>query len=391
VRQLGSAGRIPWSLDFGSCKGVGPAIVEPLRRRLGFAGSYAEGLDYDVWIVLDPDRIHHDALPHIDERTKDRIGAAALQSSIPLSRAPGYDYRALYPEAPHGGSLDSRRVDESFDSSFDAFGLYYFPWPGNPEYQSFLSPLERVTDEERLFAFPMPSITDDAVALFEEDLRFVHQRGKLGAAWSGSLYELSWYLRGRERIFLDYYDDPRLVDSLVEKIAGFVEELTRKNLEAGVDVLCFYDDLGTQSSTAISPAVFRRFYKPHYKRIWGKVKSFSPDRSIFLHSCGAITSLVPDLIECGLDILNPIQPEAMDVSRIFREYGGDLGFWGTIGVQSTFCDAGRKEIFDVVGRRINELGPGGALVLGPANTLGKDVPLDNVVSFIEACQQLCRR
>ena len=380
--------RVPWTLDFGSCKGVSPAIAPGLRAHLGISGSFAEALDYDVWIALDPDRVHHDALPHFDDRLKKRIGASALQSSIPLRRAPGFDYLSYYPRLADGGSLDSARIDESFDSSFDAFGLYSYPWPGNPEYQGFLSPLEHVQDPKKVRDFPMPVIAPEDLQSFEEDLAFIKSRGKCAAAWSGSLYELSWYLRGRERLFLDYYDDPRGVEALVEKIAGFVQDLTRANIEAGVDVLCFYDDLGTQGSTVISPEIFRRFYKPHYKRIWGAVKSLPGAPSIFLHSCGNIASILPELVECGLDILNPVQPEVMDVERTFREYGKDLGFWGTVGVQQTFCRGTRADIFDVVRERVDRAG-GAGLILGPANTLGRDVPFENVSFFLEACRAYC--
>jgi uroporphyrinogen decarboxylase len=386
-KVLAAAGTIPWTLDFGSCKGVGPAIAEPLRRHLGITGSFAEALDYDVWIVLDPDRVHHDALPHFDDGVKKRIAASALQASIPLSRKPGFDYLAYYPRPAEQGSFDSANINAAFDSSFDGFGLYYYAWPGNPEYQSFLSPLEHVTDDRLMRDFPMPVIQPVDLEMFKADIAYIKGRRKMSAAWSGSLYELSWYLRGRERLFLDYYDDPRSVDALVEKIADFVEALTRKNLECGVDILCYYDDLGTQNSTIISPEIFRRFYKPHYKRIWSLVKP--ENRHIFLHSCGNVASILPDLIECGLDILNPVQPEAMDVQRTFRDYGRDLAFWGTVGVQQTFCRGTRSDIFDIVRERVDSVGARGVLILGPANTLGKDVPLENVSSFLEACRKYC--
>ena len=175
---------------------------------------------------------------------------------------------------------------------------------------------------------------------------------KLCASWSGSLYELSWYLRGRERILYDYYDHPALVDLLVERIAAFVGELTERNLAAGVDVLSFYDDLGTQSSLFISPEIFRRFYKPHYRRIWGRAKALNPDALIFLHACGNVAAIIPDLIECGLDILNPVQPEAMDPDWVSREYGRDLALWGTMSVQRTFPFGGREDIF----REVREQG-----------------------------------
>jgi uroporphyrinogen decarboxylase len=384
-----SAERVPWTLDFGSCKGVHPSVVEGIRRHLGIQGSFAKALDYDIWIVLDPDRLHNDPLAHIDDGTRARIPRSVLQSSIPLSRRRGFDYTSYYPNLPAGGSLDSAGLPGSQEASFDGFGLYYFPWPGNPEYQSFLSPLEHTDDPRRIAGFPMPEILPADLALFREDVRYIRGLGKMSAAWSGSLYELSWYLRGRERILYDYFDNPRLVDGIVEKLAVFVETLTFENLETGVDILCFYDDLGSQTSLVISPEVFRRFYKPHYKRIWGAVKSRFPGRYIFLHACGNITGIIPDLIECGLDILNPLQPEAMDVRKVSEEYAKDLAFWGSVSVQNTLPRGTREVIHREVEDRAGSIGAKGALILSPANTIGRDVPPENAAAFVEACRRYC--
>jgi uroporphyrinogen decarboxylase len=306
-----------------------------------------------------------------------------------LSRREGFDYARFFRNLPSGGSFDAGKLNESFDSSFDGFGLFHYPWPGNPEYQGFLSPLERVDDARTIAEFPMPEIRAEDLAYFEADIRHIRGLGKACSAWSGSLYELSWYLRGRERLFYDYRDCPELVELIAEKIAGFVEMLTVRNLEAGVDLLCFYDDLGTQQSMAISPEIFRKFYKPHYKRIWGMIKSRWKDRHIFLHACGNIAPIIPDLIECGLDVLNPVQPEAMDLREVARLYAKDLAFWGSVSVQRTLPGGTRDEILREVGDRVDLFGRKGGLILSPANTLGRDIPLRNIGYFIDACRRYC--
>ena len=386
-----SLGRVPWTLDFGSCKGVHPSVVDAVRRHLGIEGSFARALDSDIWIALDPDRLHNDPLPHVGTHVLSRVPRTGLQCMVPLSRREGFDYRSYFPRLPAGGSLDSAGLPSAEESSFDGFGLYYYPWPGNPEYQSFLSPLEHTDDLARIAQFPLPEIRQDDLAAFRDDVQWIRGAGKMSAAWSGSLYELSWYLRGRERILYDYTDNPRMVDAIVEKLADFVERLTLLNLDAGVDVLCFYDDLGTQTSMAISPAVFRRFYKPHYRRIWGAIKSRSRDAFIFLHACGNVREIIPDLVECGLDILNPLQPEAMDAARIAREFAGDLVFWGSMSVQNTLPRGSAIEIEREVRKRVDDIGSRGALILSPANTMGRDVPPQNIAAFIDACRRHCGR
>lgn len=119
-----------------------------------------------------------------------------------------------------------------------------------------------------------------------------------------------------------------MIDLIIRKVAFFVKDLTYKNLEAGVDILYFYDDLGSQNGLQISPEIFRKFYKPYYKNLWQKIKSDFKEKYIFLHSCGNIAEIIPDLIECGLDILHPIQPETMNIYEIVQKYKNDLVFGG---------------------------------------------------------------
>jgi uroporphyrinogen decarboxylase len=373
-----SLSRVPWTLDFGSCKGMQPSLLEEYRANAGVTGSLASNFDYDIWIALDPDRVHYDNLPHLDSGVKKRIQASALHGGIPLSNDERYDYRRHYGALPEGGF-------------FDGFGLYYHPWPDNPDYYRFLSPLESVGDRKTIDEYPAPTLRPEDILSFQKDVEYIRSRGKMCAAYSGSFYEWSYYLRGRERIYFDYHDNPGLVDLLVEKVAGFTARLTEKNIECGVDILCFYDDLGDQKSLQISPSTFRRFYKPLYKRIWGSIKERFPGRYIFLHACGNVAELIPDFIECGLDILHPIQPEAMDIFQLAREYSDRLVFWGTMSNQKTLSLGTEREIYEEVRNRVDEIGKYGNLILGPANTLGRDVPVDNIQYFKDACVRLCSR
>jgi uroporphyrinogen decarboxylase len=381
---------LPWTFDFGSCKGINFELLAPARRHLGLTASFAETFDYDIWIALDPDRLHHDRLPHVDDALRSWIPENGIQCMIPLRRAQDFDYMSLYRAALRDPVVQASVGGQGEQGSFDAFGLYYYAWPGHAEYLNFLSPLERVEDLSLIGTYPLPIVDPEGFRYFRREVAYIHSRGKMCASWSGSLYELSWYLRGRERILYDYYDRPDLVDLLVERIADFVERLTRQLVAEGVDVLCFYDDLGTQGSLFISPQIFRRFYKPHYKRIWQAAKATNPNTLIFLHACGNVSEIIPDLVECGLDILNPVQPEAMNPAAVSRRYGRDLALWGTVSVQHTFPFGTREDIDREVRERVRGIVPQAPLILSPANTLGPDTPPANLAYFIEACQKYCR-
>jgi uroporphyrinogen decarboxylase len=370
--------RIPWTLDFGSCKGIQWNLMEKLKSFLNISESLPEYFDYDIWMALDPDRVHSDPTQHLPESFKKSISKTNLIGGMPLSKHEDFDYSQYY---------GSRSLPPN--GFFDGFGLYNYPWKGNEEYYSFLSPLENTNDIKAIKGYPVPVLKEKYYECFKNDIEFIKSNNKVCSSYSGSFYEWSYYLRGREKIYYDYYDNPGLIKSIIEKVAIFVEDLSMKNINAGVDILCFYDDLGSQNGLQISPEIFRKFYKPYYKNLWQKIKAESSGKYIFLHSCGNIAEIIPDLIECGLDILHPIQPETMNIYDIVSEYKKDLVFWGTMSNQKTFPSGSRADIIKEVKDRVSNIGSQSSLILGSSNTLGKDVPIENIKYFIEACKIYC--
>jgi uroporphyrinogen decarboxylase len=375
--ENGECERIPWTFDFGSCKGIQPSLASAFKKAFGIQCSLARYFDYDVWIVFDPDRLHYDALPHIDDSIREKISITNLHGGIPLLKNDFYDYRTHYKDLPEGGF-------------FDGFGLYYYPWPDHPDYHHFLSPLEKTSDITLIKEYPVPAINQKDVGYFKRDVNHIKAEGKMCAAYSGSLYEWSYYLRGREKLYYDFYDNPNIVELIVNKVAEVVDFLTLKNIECGVDILCFFDDLGAQKDLQISPVIFRKFYKPFYKKIWGRIKEITNHTYIFLHSCGNIAKIIPDLIDCGLDILHPIQPETMNAHKIIQEYKKDLVFWGTMSNQVTLTRGTRADIFNEVKERVKSFGNSGKFILGSSNTLGRDVPIENIHHFRCACEKYCK-
>jgi uroporphyrinogen decarboxylase len=374
------AERIPWTLDFGACKGIQWNLMEKFKEYSGINESLAKYFDYDIWMALDLDRIHNDATEYLPELFKKKISKTNLLGGIPLSKAEDFNYLEYYSK--------DKLPPEGF---FDGFGIYYYPWKGNVGYYSFLSPLENISDKKIIKNYPVPVLKGEDYILFKRDVEYIRSNDKICSAYSGSFYEWSYYLRGREKIYYDYYDNPGLIELIIEKVAAFVEELSMKNINAGVDVLCFYDDLGSQNGLQISPEIFRKFYKPFYKNLWQKIKSNHKDKYIFLHSCGNIAEIIPDLIECGLDILHPIQPETMDIYDIVEKYKNDLVFWGTLSNQKTFPVGSKRDIFQEVKDRVSNIASQAGLILGSSNTLGKDVPVENIRYFAEACKKYCEQ
>jgi uroporphyrinogen decarboxylase len=152
-----------------------------------------------------------------------------------------------------------------------------------------------------------------------------------------------------------------------------------------VDVVMFADDLGTQQNLQISPRLYRAVIKPRQKLLFALVKSHTRAR-IFLHSDGAIASILPDLVQVGVDIINPVQPTCagMDTAMLKREFGRDISFWGSIDTQRVLPFGTIAEVADEVRRRIDHLAPGGGFVLAAVHNIQPEVPPQNVAAMFDA-------
>jgi uroporphyrinogen-III decarboxylase len=142
-------------------------------------------------------------------------------------------------------------------------------------------------------------------------------------------------------------------------------------------MLWFGDDIGTQKAMLFSPDTWRTFLKPRLADIISEVRAINPGIKIAYHSDGVIDPVIPELIEIGVDVLNPIQPASMDPARLAREYGDKLCFWGTIDEQYTLPFGTPEEVWAEVLSRLETVGKNGGLILGPTHHVQLDTPLEN--------------
>jgi uroporphyrinogen decarboxylase len=202
----------------------------------------------------------------------------------------------------------------------------------------------------------------------------------------GQLFETSWYLRGQEQLLLDFYDNPEVATAILDSLKLVQVEGARRLAQAGVDILRLGDDVGWQEGMIMSPETWRKWLKPRTKAIIDAAREVKPDILVFFHTDGSVEPVIPDLIEIGVDILNPVQPECMDPADIKRRYGDRLAFWGTIGTQTTMPFGSRDDVRRVVKERIETVGPEG-LLLAPTHVLEPEVPWENIVAFVEAVEE----
>jgi uroporphyrinogen decarboxylase len=247
------------------------------------------------------------------------------------------------------------------------------------------SPLRSVRQPRELDDYPWPDLTQlyrfDGLARQVEAL---HEQGLAVAAFAGSIFERAWYLRGMQQLLVDMYETPALARALLERTAACQRYAAGQFAAAGVDIVITGDDVATQRGLLMRIEMWREFLKPLQAATARTVKETRPGSYVFYHCDGNVEPLIPELIEAGVEILNPVQPECMDPAAIKRRYGGRLSFWGTVSVQRTMAFGTPDEVRDEVRRRIRDVGCGGGLILAPAHVLGPEVPWENIVAFFQA-------
>jgi uroporphyrinogen decarboxylase len=244
------------------------------------------------------------------------------------------------------------------------------------------------------FPWPDPTIPARFAGLREEAKR-ARDTGRfvvLMGLCPGIVEMYSW-LRGLDRFYVDLACEPKVAERFLEKMVQLKSAYWLRALsEVGecIDAVNEADDLAGQTSLLISPEMYRRIIKPHHRNLLAQIRKCAPHVKILFHSCGAVRPILPDLIEIGVDILNPVQTSAsgMDPHELKREYGQDLCFWGGgIDAQHVLGTGPLHRIRDDVRRNIRSLAPGGGFVFAPTHIIQPNVPPQNIMAMWETLQQ----
>ena len=198
-----------------------------------------------------------------------------------------------------------------------------------------------------------------------------------------TIFETAWGLRGYERLLSDFVARPDLAECVLEIPYRYHLAAAKRLVEMGVDMIWLGDDVGQQHGMLMSPRHWRRFLKPRMATFIGALKAINPALKVAYHSDGDISMIIPELIEIGLDVLNPIQPACLNPARLKEQYGDRLCFWGSIDEQHTLPFGTPAEVADEVRTRLATIGKGGGLILGPTHHVQLDTPLENFWAIIE--------
>ncbi|MBN1505949.1 MAG: hypothetical protein JW955_03840 [Sedimentisphaerales bacterium] len=242
----------------------------------------------------------------------------------------------------------------------------------------------RLVTPENVATFPFPDPSDpsryesfDGVIASSPDTAVLVSLGF-------SLFERAWTLAGMENVLMAMMTDKQFVHTLLDRILEFNLAIVENSCSHDVDIFRFGDDWGHQRGVLMGPQLWREFIKPRFQQMCRLVKS--KGKFTMLHCCGKVDELFPDLIDCGLDIFNPFQPEVMDVFEIKRRFGDDLAFYGGISIQRTLPFGTVQQVKDEVRRLIDVVGVNGGYIASPSHDVPRDAKPENVAAMIEVLQ-----
>ena len=288
------------------------------------------------------------------------------------------------------------RDEGDYEAYTDEWGIgWRMPKDGGFYYDMYHHPLAIADSLEELKAHPFPDPLDDGrFAPLRVQAEAAAAQGKavaLAGPCAGIAEVYSW-LRGYEEYYVDLALNQSWVGYMLDRLVEFKSAYWERALaEIGhlVDVVVEADDLGGQNSPLMSPRTYRELIQPRHQRLFSFIKEQAPVK-VFYHSCGAIRKLIPDLIEAGVDILNPVQISAagMDLPELKQEFGKDLVFWGGgVDTQQVLGTASPDEIRDHVRANIDALAPGGGFVFAAVHDIQANVPPENIMAMWEAWQE----
>jgi uroporphyrinogen decarboxylase len=311
-----------------------------------------------------------------------------------LLEALDIDFRRVFFEP----SVDLTPVNDEESEFVDAWGTRYLSGPGYTHPVG--PPLVEIDSIEALrdYPWPRPEVFGDP-ALTKAQALHLHHNTDYAIALRrpgirGGLLDKGGDLRGMEQFMMDLALSPDYCRALLEILAEIYAdtyELVLREVGPYVQIVEAQDDLGAQLQPLISPVTWRNLFKAPQKHIFDRVRQFAPQAKIVFHTDGNVYPLIPDLMEVGVDVLNPIQPSArlMDSFKLKAEFGDRLSFHGAMDVQ-TVLNQDVATVRADVRTRIRALAPGGGFILAPANHIQHDIPPENVVAMYAEAREFGR-
>jgi uroporphyrinogen decarboxylase len=247
-------------------------------------------------------------------------------------------------------------------------------------------PFVNISSVDEVYEYNWPSI-DDFIPVddIEENFECFKDYAIIGGVWAPVFHNMIW-MCGFENALVLMASEPEIAGAIISKISNFWLEYTRKSLELGkgrIDIIENCNDFGTQVNTIISKEMFKEYFKPFLKNLYELIKSY--DAIAFQHSCGAIKDIIPDLVEIGVDVLNPIQVSAngMNLDELKTDFGKNVTFCGGIDTQHLLPEGTPMDVRDEVRRVLGLFKEQGGYILCGSQGLEKDIPVENIIAMFD--------
>ena len=288
------------------------------------------------------------------------------------------DWMRYYPDGLKAGA----QIDQ-------LYGIAHEPGSEAAKHMTYMRhPMQPFTSLEEMQAYPLPDYARANCDHMAAEVAALQQRGFAATAFMAcTIWEIAWYLRGMETLMMDMLEEDAKASYLLDRVTGNACLRAAAYARAGVDIINLGDDIGMQSRIMMSAPMYREWLKPRLARVIAAAKAENPQVIITYHSCGYVRPLIADLVDAGIDVLNPVQPECMDFADIHAEFGDRLSFWGTIGTQTTMPFGSPAEVRAVVERNLDIAGEAGGLFCTPTHLLEPEVPWDNIEAYLTACRE----
>lgn len=288
------------------------------------------------------------------------------------------DWLAYYPDGVKPGTW----IDPSW-------GIAHEPGSEAAKHMTYMRhPMAQLDSLEQMQAYPFPDFTQVDTTRIAEQVAAIHARGLAAIAHlETTIWETSWYLRSMEELMMDMLAEDEKAVFLLDTITEAARVRAVALAGSGLDILRLGDDVGMQSRLMMSQELYREWLKPRLTQVISAAKVVNPQLLIQYHSCGYVQPLIGDLIEAGIDILNPVQPECMDFAEVHAEFGARVSFHGTLGTQTTMPFGTPAEVQAMVRRNLDIAGAKGGLLCCPTHLLEPEVPWENVEAYVAACRE----
>jgi uroporphyrinogen decarboxylase len=260
-------------------------------------------------------------------------------------------------------------------------GFYHFT--------EYISPLRNATSLDELERYPIASNKGWSDAKLRQAAEDAHAAGNYASIFVGHMYENAWQVRGYEEFLMDLLTQREWAELLLDRYCENNVRAAEAAARAGYDQIQTGDDVANQVALMFQPELWREVMKPRWAKVIAAARAIKPDIHVWYHSDGNILDILDDLVEIGITILNPVQPECMDPRDVRQRCGKRLAFDGCMGTQSTFPFGTADEVRHMVHHYVDTLdGLNGGLMLSPTHVLEPEVPVENVIAFFDECDKV---